>query len=202
MCISIGSVKIHIGFLFAAAVCLYLNSSYSSVFMLAFVSALLHEMMHLSFLISYGCKNIELTLLPSGAKISGASLKKLNYRQNIAVSLSAPVFNIILSVLLFFAYRKFTDMRILQVSELNFLLGAVNLLPMSFLDGGSAFFSLLCIKKDLFFAENVLFVCDTAVLLLLLTVIVFFMFIRIDFTAVLIFFVYCLLNTVKKCRKT
>ena len=198
MCIKIGSVKIHIGFFFSAAVCLYLNSSYSSLFIVAFVSALLHEMMHLSFLLSYGCRNIGLTLLPSGAKISGAALNTHGYRQNIAVCLSAPVLNILLSVLLFFAYRIFADMRILQVSEINFLLGAVNLLPMSFLDGGRVLFSFVCIKKDLSFAQNVMFVCDVTVLLLLLTVIVFFMFIRIDFLSLVIFFIYAVLNVTKK----
>lgn len=202
MCISIGSVKIHIGFLFSAAVCLYLNSSYSSVFIVVFISALLHEMMHLAFLLSYGCKNIELTLLPSGAKISGAALKKLNYRQNIAVSLSAPVFNIILSVLLLLVYRKFTDMRILQASGLNFLLGAVNLLPMSFLDGGRALFSFVCIKKDLQIAESLLFVCDITVLLLLFSAIVFFMFIKLRFMSLLIFFIYAVFNMTKKHSKS
>ena len=198
MCFTVGSVKIHIGFLFSAAVCLYLNSSYSSVFIAAFVSALLHEMMHLAFLISYGCKNIELSLLPSGAKISGVSLNTLGYRQNIAVCLSAPVLNIILSVLFFLVYRIFNHMKILQVAEINFLLGGVNLLPMSFLDGGRALFSFLCIKKDLSFAGNILFACDVAVLLALLTVIVFFMFIRIDFLSLLIFFIYAVLNVTKK----
>lgn len=198
MCITVGSVKIHIGFLFSAAVCLYLNSSYSSAFIAAFVSALLHEMMHLAFLISYGCKNIELTLLPSGAKISGAALKRLNYRQNIAVTISAPVLNIILSVLLFFVYRIGTNMKILQAAQLNFLLGAVNLLPMSFLDGGRALFSFICIKKDLAFAENVLLVCDIVILLLLLSIIVFFMFIKLEFMPLLIFFVYAVLNMTKK----
>lgn len=198
MCFTIGSVKIHIGFLFSAAVCLYLNSSYSSLFIAAFVSALLHEMMHLAFLISYGCKNIELILLPSGAKISGASLNTLGYRQSVAVCLSAPVLNILLSVLLFFVYRIFGNMKILQIAEINFLLGAVNLLPMSFLDGGRALFSFLCIKKDLSLAGNILFICDIVVLGLLLTVIVFFMFIRIDFLSLLIFFVYAVLNVTKK----
>lgn len=198
MCFTIGSVKIHIGFLFSAAVCLYLNSSYSSLFIAAFVSALLHEMMHLAFLISYGCKNIELILLPSGAKISGASLNTLGYSPSVFVCLSAPVLNIVLSALLFFIYLKFTDMRILQISELNFLLGAVNLLPMSFLDGGRALFSFLCIKKDISLAGNILFVCDVVTLLLLLTVIVFFMFIRIDYLSLLIFFIYAVLNVTKK----
>ncbi len=198
MCISIGTVKIHIGFLFSAAVCLYLNSSYSSVFTVVFVSALLHEMMHLVFLLSYNCKDIELTLLPSGAKIGGAALKKLNYRQNIAVCLSAPLFNIVLSALLVFVYRKFTDMKILQAAELNFLLGAVNLLPMSFLDGGRALFSFVCIKKDLSFAENLLFLSDIVILLLLLSVIVLFMFIKLDFLSLLIFFIYSVFNMTKK----
>lgn len=198
MCITVGTVKIHIGFLFAAAFCLYLNSSYSSVFIVAFVSAMLHEMMHLAFLLSYGCKNIELTLLPSGAKISGAALKGLNYRQNIAVTLSAPVLNIILSVLLFFVYRVSTDMKILQAAQLNFLLGAVNLLPMSFLDGGRALFSFVCIKKDLIFAENILLVCDIVILLLLFSIIIFFMFIKIEFMPLLIFFIYAVLNMTKK----
>lgn len=198
MCITVGTVKIHIGFLFAAAVCLYLNSSYSSVFIAAFVSALLHEMMHLSFLLSYGCKNIELTLLPSGAKISGAALESLSYRHAIAVTLSAPVLNIILSVLLFCVYRIGTNMNILQAAQLNFLLGAVNLLPMSFLDGGRALFSFVCIKKDLTAAENISLVCDIVILLLLFSIIIFFMFIRLRFMPLLIFFIYAVLNMTKK----
>ena len=202
MCITIGSLKIHIGFFFAAAVCLYLNSSYSSVFIFGFVSALLHEMMHLVFLLSYGCKNIELTLLPSGAKIGGASLKALNYRQNIAVSLSAPVLNIILSVLLFLVYRNSGDMRILQACEINFLLGGINLLPMSFLDGGRALFSFLCIRKELLYAEYILFICDITVLLLLLSVIVFFIFIRLEIMSLVIFFIYAVFNITKKHSKS
>lgn len=193
MSVKIGSLKIHISFLFAAAVCFYLNTPYGENFIIVFVCALLHEMMHLIFLMGFGCKRLQLSVLPGGAKISGQGVESLSYKQNLFVCLSAPMLNIFLGVLLFVFYKFTHSHKIFECALINFALGIINLLPMSFLDGGRGLESFLLLKKDIDFCNKAMFVCDLSILLILLTVIIYFMLAKLNFLPLLIFFVYSVL---------
>lgn len=148
MYLKLGKIRIHITFAFAAFAAFAANSDAGERLTLIFASALLHECVHLCFLIGYGCRNIRLTLRPGGAAISCAGTELLNARKSVPVFLSAPLMNAVLGAALFFLAGRFSSEALLTAARINLRLGAVNLLPVSFLDGGRALKAVLDARKS------------------------------------------------------
>ncbi len=137
-----GRLKLRITFFFAAFLVLALSSSSPLRAAAFFLSAFLHEAGHLVCLLSAGCRDLTLSLLPGGAAIAGREIDRLPPKKALVSILAGPVVNLVLSAALFFCGRLFS----LPTGEgvlLNLTLGLLNLLPLSFLDGGRALAVLL-----------------------------------------------------------
>lgn len=130
----------------------------------AYLSAVLvHELGHLLFLRFSGKKIGRIELGISGLTIISDGIN--SYRTQFWVSLAGPLF----SVIFFLLFRSVFP----TASLLSLLLGAVNLLPLSELDGYGIMSAVLFSKFSLTAAERVLTVCDVLSLGVLCTVSVF-----------------------------
>ena len=136
-------VRVHVTFLFAAALALAVNAGRARAVGTVFVSALLHECAHLAFLLSYGARGLTLTLHPGGARIGGAALSALPYPKLLACVLAGPAVNLLLAGALVLCGRG----AFLYAARVNLMLGAGNLLPLSFLDGGRALDCVLALAQ-------------------------------------------------------
>lgn len=136
MYLKLGKIKIHITFAFAAFIAFAANTDAGERLTVVFVSALLHECIHLCFLIGFGCRDIRLTLHPSGAAIRCTGTELLPVQKNAAVLLSAPLANILLGLILYPAAERFSAEALYTAAFVNLRLGLVNLLPVPFFDGG------------------------------------------------------------------
>ena len=100
----------------------------------------LHECMHLLISFLYGERIKKIKLYGFGISVE---LKNLafyeSYLKEIIICLSAPVFNIILGIILYYLRSEFLAM-------LNLSIGIVNLLPILPLDGGRAMRAYICHK--------------------------------------------------------
>lgn len=146
MYLKLGKIKIHITFAFAAFAAFAANSDAGELLTVVFVSALLHECVHLCFLIGFGCRDIRLTLHPGGAAIRCTGTELLSVRKNAAVLLSAPLANVLLGLILYPAAERFSADALYTAAFVNLRLGLVNLLPVPFLDGGRSLKLLLAEK--------------------------------------------------------
>lgn len=106
------------------------------------LAAALHEMGHIFVMLFQGIGLRDITVTPYGLEIN----KKRDYRsfpEEISVSLSGCAVNL-LTFLLFFRYGSFLGL----LSGASLLLGALNLLPVLYLDGGAVTYavaSLFCL---------------------------------------------------------
>ncbi len=147
MYLKLPRVTVRVTFLFAAALALAANTGRAEAVGTVFVSALLHECAHLALLLSYGEKDLTLLLLPGGARIENAALQALPYRKLLVCALAGPAVNLLLAGALYLCFLRSHGAFFLQAAEVNLLLGGCNLLPVSFLDGGRALESLVCLKR-------------------------------------------------------
>ena len=143
MYLRLGSVRVHVTFLFAAAAAYIANTGRGEEIVIVFVSALLHECAHAVFLLSYGCRELTLELNPGGAKLRGAGLELLGAKQTLCAALAGPALNLLLAGALAVCRRLRPSPVFDEGCGVNLLLGGVNLLPLSFLDGGRALDCLL-----------------------------------------------------------
>lgn len=146
MYLDLPGVRVHVSFLFAAFAALALHGARTLPAAVLFFSALLHECAHLVFLLSFGCRGLTLTLLPGGARISGAGLQALPYQKALLCVLAGPGVNLLLAAALFLCAARFPAPVFRLGAKVNLQLGAFNLLPLSFLDGGRALQSLAALK--------------------------------------------------------
>lgn len=147
MYLKLPRVTVYITFLFAAALALAVNVGRAGAVGVLFVSALLHECAHLALLISYGETDLTLTLRPGGASIENASLSALPYKKLLVCALAGPAVNLLLAAALFCCEKCFPGPFFGQAARVNLLLGGLNLLPLSFLDGGRALDCVFALKR-------------------------------------------------------
>lgn len=194
MYLRLGKVRLHVSFLFSAFIAFIIGREESSGLSVMFVSALLHELGHLIFLLSYGCENLTLGLYPGGARITGQGIDTLPYQKALVSVLAGPFVNLLLFGVLTGA-ATLTDISDLDFAAgINLKLALFNLLPLSFLDGGRALhYIFMLTKNDVLFLERKRAV-DIVVLLLLavLTAVIFLTGRDALFLAV--FTVYCFLK--------
>lgn len=143
MRLKLGDLRLRVGFLFTAFLALAVQGGSRGVLLPLFFAALLHEAAHLVCLRKFGCRGLTLSLLPGGARLEGAAFAALSYRQALAAALAGPACNFMLAGLtaLLGCVRPLPAAR--SFLRVNLMLGGVNLLPLSFLDGGAALSALL-----------------------------------------------------------
>ena len=197
MYLKLPGVKIHVTFLFAAALALAINAGRAEAVGTVFASALLHECAHLALLLSYGEKNLTLTLRPGGASIENASLSALPYQKLLVCALAGPAVNLTLAGLFFVCGQRFHGEFFGQAARVNLLLGGFNLLPLSFLDGGRALDCILCLKRKSPVPGGVRRGIDVLVVSLLAAASVYLLFTGRDALFLLLFTAYCAAGIVR-----
>ena len=147
MQLKLGRLRLRVTFFFTAFLALVTYTPAGRSLAPLFVAALLHETAHLLVLRAFGCRDLSLILLPGGARLEGDAMTGLGYRRAAAAALAGPACNLLL------AGCTALLMRVRPVSggqafvRVNLTLGGVNLLPLSFLDGGAALLALLSQHK-------------------------------------------------------
>ena len=196
MYIKIGSLAVYVSFSFAAFLALAANMSGGKNLLLSLLFSFLHEAVHLIFLYFSGIKKAEIKLFPAGIKICCEGLGLLSYRKTVLAALSAPVFNII-SGAVFLCLYNFSENRIFLICcTVNLILGLINLLPLSFLDGGRVLEAVLSSKFPEEKVRLVMRTCGIWSLAFLFTA-VFIGFVMGKAQVFLLFFcVYCLMGTI------
>lgn len=194
MYIRLGGVRIHIGFPFAAFCAFVANSEIGVSLILVFVSALLHECGHTAALICCGESSLTLILSPFGARINSRVADRLPYKLDAAVAFSGPAVNLSLAAVLYVLYGVTDGQRLLSAAETNLMLGTVNLLPFSFLDGGRILSDILLLHITEERASLVSEVVSASVFVILLILCVY-LTVKGENTVFLVaFLVFCILK--------
>ncbi len=114
----------------------------------ALIALGLHESAHLFTAIKLRTKIDEIELMPFGAAIRLYELWETSPRRLIAITISAPIVNVLAAALLMlpiYAYPKSVT-ALLPLVKTNLAIGLVNLIPALPLDGGRALAALLGLK--------------------------------------------------------
>lgn len=122
------------------------NPVYVSIIIL---SALLHESAHICFLKIYRAKIERICIFPLGCEIF-ADTSRLSYKKELIVTLSGSLTNISLFILSYFVLKLYPLRFLLFFAVCNLFLGVINLIPLSFFDGGKALRLILydCLEID------------------------------------------------------
>lgn len=160
----LNGVRVELSFPLVAALCIVLTVDTTFTAFCAVLNAVLHELGHILLLRYYGCtvKSIKLSLFDINIKKSESAL---SLGQEVAVSLSGSIANIICFALFLFFYILFGVKLVLTLSLSALCLACFNLLPVESLDGGCALMLLMLKKLDHKTASLILTIISCLVLL-------------------------------------
>lgn len=134
--------RISISFFFIAVVTFLLLEDKSGTAVLAFTAAALHETGHLLLMYRFGVRASQIRFTPFGIDIEKSSCADRTYQRDALISLAGSGVNLaaalLFGVLQFSVFYRFV--------LINLFLALFNLLPIEPLDGGQAFYSILCTR--------------------------------------------------------
>ena len=108
--------------------------TYSLVFILA---ATLHELSHILLLHRFGARINKVSIYPFGIDIH-SDTSRLSYKKELICTLSGSGANLVVAVLGFMFLQISPHKHLLFFVLCNVFLGTINLIPLSFFDGGKA----------------------------------------------------------------
>ncbi len=196
MCIELFGIKIHITAAFAVFFAVTSNLYDGKMYFLSFIFSFVHEAVHILFMRFYGCDNIVLRLSPGGVRLIADGFMTLSHKKSFVCAISAPLNNLFLSASFFFFYKCHGSSLLFDCCTVNLILGASNLLPLSFLDGGRAVFCILSLAVD---ERKALIISDVLGVLTLIFLFVFCLLSVIKGSYpifLLFFFFYCIIGSV------
>lgn len=191
MLIEAGRLRLHISPWFALFFAVTANTLAGKTYVLMMLCALLHEVMHIALLFLSGVENITLKFGIGGIGMKSDGFELLSYRRTILCTIIPPVLNIALGGICCFVFTLTGNIMLKEAGIINFVLGAGNILPFSFLDGGRALEAALSIFYP---PHRVWAVCDiVSVVTLVAQGCVFFMLFITGRTylSCVFFFFYC-----------
>lgn len=155
------NVSVKVSFSFLALILLLLVTGRLNLYLITILCATIHEVTHIVFIYLFSGKISSVTLSLFGGDIKRESTFVINSYKEAIVSISAPLVNLLLSLIFYLLGDNF-----LLISQINFILGFINILPFFTFDGGRFLEYMLLIlfsdgKTDKIL--TVISICTTAV---------------------------------------
>lgn len=159
--------QIYISFTFLALLILFLSIGELNFCILSLSASLIHEFIHLFFIILFSGKISKINLSLFGADIVRHTQHSLTNVKEAVISFSAPVMNILIGIIIFWLNGFFT-----RFSVVNLTIGVFNILPFFNFDGGRGLKYLLSCRLS----ERV---CDYIIIFLSVGVTIIFSFLSV-----------------------
>ncbi|NLZ48526.1 MAG: metalloprotease [Clostridiales bacterium] len=114
--------------------------------LVSFILVILHEIVHYLTAVAFGFSGFDIKILPIGAVLRLKDLDEATPFEDLLISLSGPLFNLLLAAILYYISTIYPGDTISFLIKSNLSLGIFNLIPAFPLDGGRVLRDCLCMK--------------------------------------------------------
>jgi stage IV sporulation protein FB len=132
--------------LFVPYIVLLIVIGFKGKFLIAFILVIMHEGVHFIVAKKLGFKGFDIEILPIGAVLRLQDLDDADPKEDLIISISGPLFNLILAIIAFLLNKVFDNYYLYLLYMSNLSLGVFNLIPAFPLDGGRIVRDILAFK--------------------------------------------------------
>ena len=137
---------IRISKLFIPYIILLIILGFKGEFIIAFILVFIHELMHYLTARILGFSGFDIEILPIGAVLKVKDLDEASPKEDLIISLSGPLSNLLLAVIFYVLFILFNRPYLHLIYNSNLAIGIFNLIPAFPLDGGRVLRDILSIK--------------------------------------------------------
>jgi len=137
---------IRISKLFIPYIILLIILGFKGEFIIAFILVFIHELVHYLTARILGFSGFDIEILPIGAVLKVKDLDEATPKEDLIISLSGPLSNLLLAVIFYVLFILFNRPYMLLIYNSNLAIGIFNLIPAFPLDGGRVLRDILSIK--------------------------------------------------------
>ncbi len=183
------NTSVKISFSFFALVLFFYVTDNLKIYLISLLCALIHETVHVIFIILFGESIESISFSLTGGNIIRNNFHILPYYKEAIINICAPLFNILLSLIL-------TDFKVF--SQINLILGVFNILPFYSFDGGHCIENLLLIKFK-YKSVDIILTISSLVVTIVLSIGGFFVFMTDNNNiSLIILAAFCLISIIFK----
>lgn len=150
---------------------------YRGEIIISFLIVILHEFVHYAVARCYGCSGFDIEILPIGAVINLKELDEVSPNEDLIISLSGPLMNLILAVFFYLLNLKYPNTFNLLFFKGNLAVGVFNLIPAYPLDGGRILRDIAS-KRYIFKKANKISIITSIVIGIILMLLFIYLFLK------------------------
>lgn len=124
----------------------FIIAGFQGEVLISVISVLFHELTHYSIARKLGFTGFSPEISLNGAGLYIECLEEASPKEDIIISLSGPLFNILTAIFFYFTYIIYKENLLYIIFRTNLLLGVFNLIPAFPLDGGRILRDLIAFK--------------------------------------------------------
>ncbi|MBU3145569.1 M50 family metallopeptidase [Clostridium sp. CF012] len=137
---------VRISKLFLPYIILLLILGFKGEIIIAFILVFIHELMHYLTARILGFSGFDIEILPIGAVLKVKDLDEASPKEDIIISLSGPLLNLLLAAIFYVLFILFSRPYLHLICNSNLAIGIFNLIPAFPLDGGRVLRDILSTK--------------------------------------------------------
>jgi stage IV sporulation protein FB len=137
---------IRISKLFIPYIILLIILGFKGEIIIAFLLVIIHEFTHYTTARILGFSGFDIEILPIGAVLKMKQLDEASPKEDLIISLSGPVLNLLLAIIFYGLFIKFNIKLFHLIYSSNLAIGIFNLIPAFPLDGGRVLRDILSYK--------------------------------------------------------
>lgn len=192
--------KFSISIYFAVFVAIMVVIDKTNYCLLALMCVLIHECGHLFMFVIFKLPIKSVSIKLFGVEIETDNSIKIDYKKEIFVSLGGCLANLLTILICLFLNIFYSCSNLLMVAAFSLLILTLNILPISYLDGGNVLKAILCNQISIDKSENIINI-TSVIFVIPLTIVALVLFVRTDFNISLIIVAIYLVSMILMKRK-